>query len=114
MTAKIRETSDFAAARNSFYNAQAILVDLDGTFFSSYDYDNAEMLRQLQIFWYKRLKLEGLREKLMERAANLVYFGTVVSKDPEINSNDQSALVGWIQHFSTSFSGRLNSNEFII
>lgn len=105
-TANIRETSDFAAARNSFYNAQAILVDLDGTFFSSYDYDNAEMLRQLQIFWYKRLKLEGLREKLMERAANLVYFGTVVSKDPEINSNDQSALVGWIQHFSTSFSGR--------
>lgn len=106
LTDNIRETSDFASARNSFYNAQAILVDLDGTFFASYDYDNAEMLRQLQIFWYKRLKLEGLREKLMEKAANLVYFGTVVSKNSEQNKNEQDALLGWIQHFSTSFSGR--------
>ena len=106
LTDNIRETSDFASARNSFYNAQAILVDLDGTFFASYDYDNAEMLRQLQIFWYKHLKLEGLREKLMEKAANLVYFGTVVSKNSEQNKNEQDALLGWIQHFSTSFSGR--------
>ncbi len=106
LTANIRETSNFASAKNSFNTAQAILVDLDGNFFSSYDYDNAEMLRQLQIFWYKRLKLEGLREKLIEKVANLVYFGTVVSKNSEQNKKEQDALIGWIQHFSTSFSGR--------
>ncbi len=104
LIADIREAAEFATARNSFYNAQQILVDVEQCVKMKNSSDSAELQRQLQMFWYKRLKLEGLRQRALDLLTDMVSIGTPVSKTEKTSYDAQKNILDWVQRMASGFS----------
>ncbi len=100
----IRKSAEFATARNSFYNAQQILVDVEQSVKMQHSTDSAELQRQLQMFWYKRLKLEGLRQRALDLLTEMVSIGMQVSSADQKHIDAQKAVLEWVQRMSAGFS----------
>lgn len=100
----IRSSAEFASARNSFYNAQQILVDVEQSVRMQNSTDSAELQRQLQMFWYKRLKLEGLRQRSLDLLTDMASIGMQVSGYSKSNLDAQKNILNWGQRMASGFS----------
>lgn len=98
----IHETPDPVSAHNSLVNAQAILVEIQNANNLISASGNSEMMRQLQIFWYRRLKLDGLMDKIIDEMSQIVYHGTVVLHDIGSDIGRDDFIKEWTKKLSLS------------
>lgn len=74
----IHEDISRSAARQSFVSAQSILTDIGSETSKFSSPGTGVLMRQLQTFWYSRLKLEGLQNDLRSILVNVTYMGSEV------------------------------------
>lgn len=100
--ANIHETAEPGSAHNSLVDAQAILVEIQNASPLVSASGNSEMMRQLQIFWYRRLKLDGMMNKINDELAVVRYHGTVILNALGEDMGEHDTIVGWSRQLSVT------------
>lgn len=102
LMAEIRESTKYTAARNAFYSAQTILIDMGRSSGAMTASDRSELQRQLQMFWYKRLRLEGLRSRYMDDLSEIVISGLEISTG-ENNERSRAFFLECLRNMTMGF-----------